>query len=334
MGMAGHYAVPAKQSTGQGKLRRVGFELEFAGLDFKGTVNVLSDVFNVRADSHTSAEASLQHPEWGKFVIEVDSELAKRLAKSRSEGREENKTDDDPLAEWLVNLTTEVVPIEVVCPPVDIDRLSSLDAMVSGLREAGAEGTAEKLVYAFGVHINTELPSLEPATIARYLRAYVIAQDWLVLRHQVNMTRRVTPYIDLYPRSYCLKVLAYDDEVSLETILDDYLEHNATRNRALDMLPLFKHLAEDRVVEVVDDARVKARPTFHYRLPNCEIERGDWGLWQSWRTWCVLEVLADSSDLLDELSGQYNKFDASLINFARAPWHKQLDSILHDLVSA
>lgn len=334
MGVLGHYVMPGKQNTQQGKLRRAGFELEFAGLDFRATVKVLSSVFGTSAETHTSAEASLQHPEWGKFVIEVDSELAKRLAKSRAGSRsdKEKSRDSDPLAEWLVNLTTELVPIEVVCPPVAIDSLSSLDAMVAGLREAGAEGTAESLVYAFGVHINTELPSLDAATIGRYLKAYVIAQDWLVLRNRVDMSRRVTPYIDLYPRAYCRKVLSYGDDVSLEAILDDYLEHNATRNRALDMLPLFKHLAEDKVVAAVSDPRVKARPTFHYRLPNCEIERGDWSLSHSWNIWCVLERLAESSDLLEELTRQYRKFDDKFINYSRAPWHKQLDSILYDLV--
>jgi hypothetical protein len=31
----------------------------------------------------------------------------------------------------------------------------------------------------------------------------------------------------------------------LDTLIDDYLEYNPTRNRALDFLPLFLHLDED-----------------------------------------------------------------------------------------
>ena len=148
------------------------------------------------------------------------------------------------------------------------------------------------------------------------------------------MTRRFTPYIDLYPGGYGRRVLGYDDETTLETLLDDYLEFNDTRNRALDMLPLFKHLAKDQVDEAVPDTRVKARPTFHYRLPNCEIDKPGWKLSESWNIWCVIEALADDTELLDELAHEYRRFDSHLINLTRAPWHRTLDTLLHDLVSA
>lgn len=329
----GSYVLPAHLHTQRGTPRHVGFEIEFAGLEFRGAVGVLSSVFGIQAETHTQAEATLRHPRWGKFTVEVDSELTKQLAKARAGFRKADAADD-PLAEWLVSLTTELVPVEVVCPPIAIGELPGLDALVHGLREAGAEGTAESVVYAFGVHINTELPSMKPWTIARYLKAYVIAQDWLVRRHRVDLTRRFTPYIDLYPAGYRKRVLGYDDSVSLDTLLADYLEYNATRNRSLDLLPLFKHLAEEEVVAAVPDTRVNARPTFHYRLPNCEIERGDWKLSESWNLWCVIEALADDADQLEEFCYQCRRFDSHLINLTRAPWHKSLDSILHDLLSA
>jgi hypothetical protein len=148
------------------------------------------------------------------------------------------------------------------------------------------------------------------------------------------MTRRFTPYIDLYPAGYRKRVLDYQDNLSLDTLLNDYLEFNATRNRALDMLPLFKHLAEERVLKAVEDTRINARPTFHYRLPNCEIERGDWRLSDSWNLWCVVEALANDRDKLDELAHQCRRHESQLINLTRSPWHKTLDGILNDLVSA
>ena len=99
------------------------------------------------------------------------------------------------------------------------------------------------------------------------------------------------------------------------------------------MLPLFKHIAADRVTEAVPDTRIQSRPTFHYRLPNCEIERGDWTLSESWNIWCVIEELASDSDLLEELAHQYRRYDSHLITLTRAPWHRSLDKLLHDLVS-
>jgi hypothetical protein len=334
---AGRYVMPPRLKTQGGDTRRVGYELEFAGLEFKETVAVLAKAFGVDAKTSSQAEATITHPEWGDFIVEVDSELAKDLARDRARQRREkgeSSVSDDPLAEWIVNLTTELVPVEVVCPPIDMDAMSVLDDVVEGLRAAGAEGTAGSLVYAFGLHINPELPALEPAVIGRYLKAYVIAQDWLLRRHHVDLTRRITPYIDLYPSAYRRKAVAYGDDVTLDKLLTDYLAHNATRNRALDMLPLFKHLAEDRVSSEVTDTRIKARPTFHYRLPNCEIDKPGWHLSDCWNIWCVLEAMADDADLLDDLAEQYRRYDANLINLERAPWHKTLDKMLDELVSA
>jgi hypothetical protein len=326
----------------------VGFELEFAGLEFKQTVRVVSKSFGVDAHTESLAEATIAHPDWGDFTVEVDSELAKNLARDRAEHRRhrgDERVSDDPLAEWLVNLTTELVPVEVVCPPIDMDRLYELDGLVRELRRAGARGTAGSLVYAFGVHINPELPSLKPGLIGRYLKAYVIAQDWLLKRHEVDLTRRITPYIDVYPAAYRRKAVEYDDDVTLDKLITDYLDHNldklitdyldhnATRNRALDMLPLFKHLDEERVTQEIKDTRVKARPTFHYRLPNCEIDKPGWKLSESWNIWCVLEAMTEDSDLLDDLAHQYRRYESNLINLEKAPWHRTLDNLLDDLVS-
>lgn len=336
------YAQPQRSHRASGESRRVGFELEFAGLDLRRTVGLLEQVYGETAHSSSLAEARLTHPRWGEFKVEVDSELAKSLARARARMREEARgrgelkapADYDPLAEWLVNLTTELVPVEVVCPPVDVDHLTDLNPLVDSLRSAGALGTSESLLYAFGVHVNTEIPSLDAQTVARYLRAFALAQDWLVEVHRVDLSRRIAPFIDLYSGGYRRKVLGYDDNVSMESIIDDYLHFNPTRNRALDMLPLFKHIDEARVTATISDVRVKSRPTFHYRMPNCEINRPGWQLSSCWNPWCVVETLADSPELLEDLSVRYRRYDASLLNLRRPEWHQTLDQLLHDLTSA
>ena len=67
-----------------------------------------------------------------------------------------------------------------------------------------------------------------------------------------------------------------------ELFIDDYLVENASRNRALDMLPVFAYLDEARIRAAVSDGLIKARPTLHYRLPNCEIEQPGWDLHPAW----------------------------------------------------
>jgi Putative amidoligase enzyme len=60
-------------------------------------------------------------------------------------------------------------------------------------------------------------------------------------------------------------------------LFEHYLEHNPTRNRPLDLLPLFVHLHGPGLLKRVEDAPlVKPRPTFHYRLPNCELTNPGW----------------------------------------------------------
>jgi hypothetical protein len=331
------YIVPRQRFTEEGNIRRVGFELEFAGLTLKQTVAVLASVFDTQATTNSVAHATVPHERWGNFGVEVDSELAQTLARERADYRRstgKQEVGEDSLAEWLVNLTTELVPVEVVCPPIAMDELPMLDPMVDALRDAGAEGTAGALHYAFGVHINSELPGLSPSLIARYIQAYVIAQDWLVERHEVDLTRRVTPYVNLYPAAYGRLVLDYDEHTTLDRLITDYLKHNRTRNRALDLLPLFTHMDEDRIRQAIDDSRIKARPTFHYRLPNCHIDRPGWRLAEGWQIWCVVEALAQDAGLLAELASQYRDYDSNLINLGKPPWHNILDSLLVDLASA
>ena len=91
----------------------------------------------------------------------------------------------------LTDVARQIVPLEVVCPPVPADQLAALDPMVSALRAAGALGTSDSLIYAFGLHINTELPDFDSKTLVPYLKAYCVAQNWLVKAHRVDALRRL-----------------------------------------------------------------------------------------------------------------------------------------------
>jgi len=326
-----HYVVPAQTLNPTGQTRRVGFELEFSGIELLQVVALAADALQARSEVHNQAEATLSTG-LGDFIIEVDSELAKTLAQ-RWEATREGGLESDHIGKWAVNLTTELVPVEVVCPPIALDQLHELNPLVDTLRSNGALGTSGSLLYAFGLHINPELADLSPQHLVAYLKAYVIAQDWLVRKHKVDFTRRLTPYIDLYPAAYIQRVLNYDEAVSQQQLIDDYLSHNATRNRALDLLPLLKHLDEQQIRDRIPDSRIKARPTFHYRLPNCEIDRKDWNLARSWNIWCVLEALVENEPLLARLVAQYQAYDPPLVAPTEKPWFSELDDLHAALVS-
>jgi hypothetical protein len=116
----------------------------------------------------------------------------------------------------------------------------------------------------------------------------------------------------------------------MDEIFSDYLAHNASRNRALDLLPLLAEIDEERVRGTVDDPRIKARPAFHYRLPNCQIERPDWSLSASWNTWLVVEQLACRPDDLHELGAAFLDAERLILGVNRSKWVGFIDQWLKD----
>lgn len=288
------YIVPNEsRSSETGKARRVGYEIEFTGLDLTEVADLVAQSCGGVVEQETEVECSIDSP-LGEFKVELDWSFGKKLAREQEEAQKDAQPEDvavtdeldERLVEWLNNVAAHIVPVEIVCPPISLDDLSQLDPLIDSLRNAGARGTEASPFYAFGVHINPELPNFEAITIHRYILAFCICQDWLVKINQVDLTRRITPHIALYADEFILALID-EQHPTLAELIDTYLEYNPTRNRALDMTPLFRYLDEARVIARLDDDRIKARPTFHYRLPNSTPEAPDWYLSESWKAWCV-----------------------------------------------
>ena len=322
-GQPANYELPEQLENSDGATRTVGFELEFSGITLADTVSAARDALDAKITSQTAAEVQLKGAH-GVFNIEIDWDFLKRTADNQD-------LPEQPDA-WLQQLSDAaalLVPIEVVCPPIAMDRLDELDPLVAALREAGAVGTEESLIAAYGVHINPEIPALDVDTVDRYLKAFVLLQWWLVDAHEVDPARRISPYIDLYDQGYMKHVLSHEPG-TIENLIDDYLEHNPSRNRALDMLPMFAEIDEERVRNSVDDPKIKPRPTFHYRLPNCRIDDSDWQLSNSWNTWCEIERLANDEQALYALRDDYLKAGRVLLGVDRQQWVQHIESWLNN----
>jgi len=68
------------------------------------------------------------------------------------------------------------------------------------------------------------------------------------------------------------------------------------------MLPAFMHFDEQRVKEKVADVLVRPRPTFHYRLPNCDLDNPEWSVIDEWNLWVKVEELAEDPARLEAMS--------------------------------
>lgn len=294
---------PPVAKTAEGQDRKVGVELEFAGLSVEQTVDLLLDAFGGEAEKVDAHRTVLRHEEWGEATVELDVQYVHGNSGTEDEADGSNSLfkDFELPEDWrgpLGDALTGLVPVEIVFPPIPWSRLGALDDVFALLRRHGALGTRESAFYAFGLHLNVEVATGEPEEILHVLQAYLLLSENLRDAVGVDITRRILPHTAHFPEVYARKILSPDYPADLDTVIDDYLLMNPTRNRELDMLPLFAHLAPERVRSQISDVLIKPRPTYHYRLPNADLGDPDWSAVTEWNRWVAVEELAADRERL------------------------------------
>lgn len=303
--------LPPKKMNQTQAPRRIGIEIEFGGLYLQTAVDLVVATFGGTAKLKRHNAWEVLGSEIGDLVVEIDADILQ--GKDNGNFAPEPK---DAIAQLIANaeekayqvageVSSSLVPVEIVTPPLLFNEIQKVEKIIQVLRDAGAEGTSASFLNGFGLHLNPEAASLESSYLSRMLRAFFLFEDILWDDAKVNATRALMPFISKFPKNYKLIVInpAYDPEMN--QLIDDYLAANPTRNRDLDMLPLFGHIDSEKVQSCVNDELVKTRPTFHYRLPDCRLEDLDWSINEEWRRWVCIEVLAENNELLTELSDAY-----------------------------
>jgi hypothetical protein len=322
--------LPPESRTREGALRRVGVELEMKG----PPIGALSELVAAHVGGRVEAISRYEHrvvgDEAGDWLVELDFTYLKQRGRQPRSGNGVLAQLDDAAEELLAAGSQALVPTEVVTPPLPMDRLGELDPLIARLRDAGARGTRDGLTFAFGMHLNLELPDTEARTITRYLKAFLCLFEWLRERSQVDLLRRLTVYIDPFPIEYVRRVVDPGYWPDAAQLIDDYLLYNPTRNRALDMLPVLACVDEARVRAAIDDPRIKSRPALHYRLPNCEIDLAGWGVRLAWLDWLQVEHLAANRVKLDEVCGHYCDYLERPLGRLLDDWAELIEPWLED----
>lgn len=259
--------------------------------------------------------------ELGEFHCKLDVQYAHKVQGSFEEMAPFLSEFAETFRQVIGDISAIIAPCEVVCPPVELEQLPHIDALREALRKAGAEGTAGRLLYAFGVQLNPEIASASADYILSVLKAYLLLSEWLRVNIAVDPTRRLLAFADPFPEAYLELALDPDYWPDLDTLIDNHLAYNATRNRELDMLPLFSWFDAERVRDAIDDPRIKPRPTFHYRLPNAQLQDPGWTIATEWNRWCHVEYLADDTDALDAACRAWAKNRTKLLP---RPWHQEV----------
>ncbi|WP_417422242.1 amidoligase family protein [Halomonas sp.] len=307
---------PPNRLNSDGKIRHIGVEIEFAGLPPRDTALVVRDLFGGELNVVSPHRLLVENTRWGVFGIELDTQYAHPdqalLDEHRDSDSEWQRHQQQRRVEFhqktrelIGDMVAGFVPTELVCPPVPWNELEDLDAIFQALRDQGAKGTDASLLYGFGLHLNIEVECTSASYLLAMMRAYLLLAHWLRDEIKVDITREMLPHANPFPKEYALKLLDSRYAPDLDTFIDDYLVHNATRNRELDLLPLFAHLRPDHPHELLHTKLIKPRPTFHYRLPNAQLSQPGWGAVAEWNRWAEVEKLAADSVALRARCDEY-----------------------------
>lgn len=328
------YKLPPTVNNTKGEPRKIGLELEFAGVEIEEAAKIIQSLYGGQLKEEHRYHFEILGSKLGDFRVELDARILRKMASEDIFEKFGINLDEESIRKSIEGVVDKlakvVVPLEIVMPPVSFKDVHQLEELRSKLQENRAEGTHTSFVHAFGMHINIESPDLETATLLRYLRSFVLLYPWLLETLEIDISRRISPFVDPFPNGYVQRILDPSYNPDQQQFIEDYLEFNPTRNRPVDMMPIFGMLNEELIQPVLKGQKNDPRPTFHYRLPNSRIDDPDWRFEHEWNNWLAVEDLAEDDGMLSKLSRLYLLRKKETVISFRKEWAKTM-AILLDL---
>ncbi|MCC5983351.1 MAG: amidoligase family protein [Rhodobacteraceae bacterium] len=300
--------------TARSARRRVGVEVEFAGLDVPAAAEVIADACGGRLDGPDTGapresirEIHVRGSRLGDIRVELDIALKRQWAE-----------------DLAASVLGDLIPVEVITEPLPRADLPRVESLLRTLAAAGALGTHEKLAYGFGIHFNIELPDDDGAALVATARAYALCEDWMRRADPLDPARRVLPFVAAFPHGLVAE-LARAEGWAPTDLARAMATHAPSRNFGLDLLPALQHLCPDALSGVPEDHLKGARPAFHYRLPEARLGAPGWSLAYEWNRWSVIEHVATDPDLLAALAADWPAHQGPLPG-ARATWAARVEA--------
>lgn len=323
------YNKPPHVTNQSGKERKVGLEFEFTGIEMEDTARMISKLYGGEVVQISTYEFKIEETEFGTFKLELDASI---LLHKKYEVLLESVGIDistfrkkAAFENTLKEVASTVVPFEIITPPLPLSQLSKIEHLINQLRIWKAKGTGSSFFYAFGMHINPEVPALTAESLLRHLKAYVLLDPWIRKDAKIDLSRKITPYINEYEKDYLKLILQENYQPDLEILIRDYFLFKNSRNRSLDMIPVFMYMRKEVVQNVSEDKLSSSRPTFHYRLPNFSIEDEKWSLAKEWNRWVLVEKLAEDRLTLQQYSKAFLKMESDALFSVKKKWVKLMD---------
>ncbi|WP_010138758.1 amidoligase family protein [Oceanicola sp. S124] len=307
-----------RPKTAEGKTRLLGVEVEFGGLTEARAARILAEGAGSSAQRR-GGDFEVEGTPFGTCKLYMDTSYRDH--------------DDTALGRAALDLARNVVPVELVTEPFAPDRLDRLDDVLKRFRTEGATGTRDGLFLGFGVHLNVQYHDGGVDHLWSTLTAFALAEPLLREAYDIDFSRRALPFVDPYPNGL-LDALAMGAPTDVPALIALYLRLSPSRNHALDMLPIFAHLAPEQTRKALArgaGGTVSARPAYHYRMPDCRIDNPGWSLAGEWALWCAIEELAEDRGTLERLCTAWRKMRDDPLERLRGQlngWTRQSRAIL------
>ncbi|MFN6944708.1 MAG: amidoligase family protein [Cytophagaceae bacterium] len=314
----------------KGEVRKVGFELEFGELDLKEAASCIMNLYGGEYERYSNFLQQVKNTSIGDFILKMDTKVLteksyEKIFERAGISMENFGLQLEGIAE---RIASSLVPYEISIPPIPINEIEKADLLRKALFSKKAKGTGASIMNAYATHLNPELPSLDVDTILKYSRAFFLLYPYLFKIGEIDLARRVSTYINPFPKEYILKVLPPGYKPDLKTFSLDYHSYNSDRNRPLDLYPVLAYMDQELINSFHDIGNVKARPTFHYRLPNSNIDDENWSLATEWNRWVEIEKLACNDNLLEQLCLEYLALNQDVLIGFNVKWLNRIKEVI------
>lgn len=294
--------------------RYTGVEVEFSGLTEREAAEVVVELWGGSITNLEPHVVDVSGTELGTMKIELDTAWKKEA--------------DSRLVDTLLEWSRKVVPVEIVTDPLPSKDVQKIDQLMNALARSGAEGSKDSVLLALGIHLNTEVASETADFIVPVVRAFAFVEQWLRTSDPPDISRRLLPFIDPWPREFIDRCAEEGSGWRLDDLRDTYLDIVASRNHGLDLLPLLENIFPEHVRAALPKGQAKGgRPTWHYRLPETNLAVDDWSIAYEWNRWVLVERVAADADLLGDLANAWTAHRSSLAS-TRMDWPPQVERLL------
>lgn len=294
---------PPSLRDARGLIRRVGVEIEFHGIGARAAAHALAATLGGTCREEDPHAFHVLDTAVGRLSVELDV----RYAHPQRSAATPRLRLGAAGAAWLGTLLQGVVPRELITAPLPIEALGRVDRVVDVLRAAGARGRGTTPFGSLGLHFNVDPVCLEAGSLTAVLKAFLLLNAGL-RRETTGRAGGTAPFLPRpYPDDYVHRVLAPDYWPDRTGLVEDYLAANPTRDRDLDLLPLFLHMDPARVRARLPFEKIGSRAVYHYRLPRAHVSDPAWSIASAWNGWVAVEALAEDRDRLEELGRQHRR---------------------------